>query len=243
MLYVEVETVRRALRASAMSSKSLASFATNGVNCLSAGAAVRVRRYFAVARKLFAALSRSAAFCERTALFQTVTALFDRELALTHELMSACDAPAFVVVGAAGVEVALVDDVVEVAPVVAVEVLDAAVVLEVAVADDEVAGVADELPDSVATDVGSVVLLALLVVLLVDGCELLTVLVAVLLTVLVDVPPPPVHAASASVAARAMLVVAARRGSCFRNIRPPCNALVARTKSACSICNRPSEPP
>ena len=221
-----------------MSSKSLASFATNGVNCLSAGAAVRVRRYFAVARKLFAALSRSAAFCERTALFQIVTALFDRELALTHELMSACDAPAFFVVGAAGVEVALVDDVVEVARDVAVEVLDAAVVLEVAVADDEVAGVAAELPDSVATDVGSVVLLALLgplVVLLVDGCELVA--------VLVDVPPPPVHAASASVAARAMLVVAARRGSCFKNIRPPCNALVARTKSACSICNRPSAPP
>ena len=221
-----------------MSSKSLASFATNGVNCLSAGAAVRVRRYFAVARKLFAALSRSAAFCERTALFQIVTALFDRELALTHELMSACDAPAFFVVGAAGVEVALVDDVVEVARDVAVEVLDAAVVLEVAVADDEVAGVAAELPDSVATDVGSVVLLALLgplVVLLVDGCELVA--------VLVDVPQPPVHAASASVAARAMLVVAARRGSCFKNIRPPCNALVARTKSACSICNRPSAPP
>ena len=232
------ETVRRALRAPAMMSKSLASFATNGVNCLSAGAAVRVRRYFAVARKLFAALSRSAAFCERTALFQIVTALFDRELALTHELMSACDAPAFFVVGAAGVEVALVDDVVEVARDVAVEVLDAAVVLEVAVADDEVAGVAAELPDSVATDVGSVVLLALLgplVVLLVDGCELVA--------VLVDVPPPPVHAASASVAARAMLVVAARRGSCFKNIRPPCNALVARTKSACSICNRPSAPP
>ncbi|WP_431841827.1 hypothetical protein [Calidifontibacter indicus] len=167
-------------------------------------------------------------------MFQIVTALFDRELALTHELMSACDAPAFFVVGAAGVEVALVDDVVEVAPVVTVEVLDAAVVLEVAVADDEVDGFADELPDSVATDVGSVVLLALLgplVVLPVDGCEL------------VDVPPPPVHAASASVAARAMLVVAARRGSCFKNIRPPCNALVARTKSACSICNRPSEPP
>ena len=238
MLYVEVETVRRALRASAMSSKSLATFHTRGVNCLSPGSLVSVRKYVAVERKLFAALSRSAAFCERTALFQIVTALFDRELALTHELMSACDAPAFIVVGAAGVEVALVDDVVEVARDVAVEVLDAAVVLEVAVADDEVAGVAAELPDSVATDVGSVVLLALLgplVVLLVDGCELVA--------VLVDVPPPPVHAASASVAARAMLVVAARRGSCFKNIRPPCNALVARTKSACSICNRPSAPP
>lgn len=235
---MEVETVRRALRASAMSSKSLATFHTRGVNCLSPGSLVSVRKYVAVERKLFAALSRSAAFCERTALFQIVTALFDRELALTHELMSACDAPAFFVVGAAGVEVALVDDVVEVARDVAVEVLDAAVVLEVAVADDEVAGVADELPDSVATDVGSVVLLALLgplVVLLVDGCELVA--------VLVDVPPPPVHAASASVAARAMLVVAARRGSCFKNIRPPCNALVARTKSACSICNRPSAPP
>lgn len=205
---------------------------------MSPGSLVSVRKYVAVERKLFAALSRSAAFCERTALFQIVTALFDRELALTHELMSACDAPAFIVVGAAGVEVALVDDVVEVARDVAVEVLDAAVVLEVAVADDEVAGVAAELPDSVATDVGSVVLLALLgplVVLLVDGCELVA--------VLVDVPPPPVHAASASVAARAMLVVAARRGSCFKNIRPPCNALVARTKSACSICNRPSAPP
>lgn len=224
---MEVETVRRALRASAMSSKSLATFHTRGVNCLSPGSLVSVRKYVAVERKLFAALSRSAAFCERTALFQIVTALFDRELALTHELMSACDAPAFFVVGAAGVEVA---------PVVAVEVLDAAVVLEVAVADDEVDGVADELPDSVATEVGSVVLLALLgpvVVLPVDGCELLAVLV----------PPPPVHAASASVAARAMLVVAARRESCFKNIRPPCNALVARTKSACSICNRPSEPP
>lgn len=221
-----------------MSSKSLATFHTRGVNCLSPGSLVSVRKYVAVERKLFAALSRSAAFCERTALFQIVTALFDRELALTHELMSACDAPAFIVVGAAGVEVALVDDVVEVARDVAVEVLDAAVVLEVAVADDEVAGVAAELPDSVATDVGSVVLLALLgplVVLLVDGCELVA--------VLVDVPPPPVHAASASVAARAMLVVAARRGSCFKNIRPPCNALVARTKSACSICNRPSAPP
>lgn len=235
---MEVETVRRALRASAMSSKSLATFHTRGVNCLSPGSLVSVRKYVAVERKLFAALSRSAAFCERTALFQIVTALFDRELALTHELMSACDAPDFIVVGAAGVEVALVDDVVEVARDVAVEVLDAAVVLEVAVADDEVAGVADELPGSVATDVGSVVLLALLgplVVLLVDGCELVA--------VLVDVPPPPVHAASASVAARAMLVVAARRGSCFKNIRPPCNALVARTKSACSICNRPSAPP
>ena len=157
---------------------------------------------------------------------------------LAAAVLSACDAPAFFVVGAAGVEVALVDDVVEVARDVAVEVLDAAVVLEVAVADDEVDGFADELPDSVATDVGSVVLLALLgplVVLLVDGCELVA--------VLVDVPPPPVHAASASVAARAMLVVAARRGSCFKNIRPPCNALVARTKSACSICNRPSAPP
>lgn len=144
-------------------------------------------------------------------MFQRVTAAFERELALTHALIRACETAGFV--GAAVVDVDVVLDVA----------LDVVEVVELEVVTDEVDGV-----------------LELDVVLLVGTAVLELVLELVVAELLEALSPDPVQPARASDPTIAKATAAPGRVRDFRNIRPPCNARAAPTKSADGVRNTPA---
>lgn len=141
-----------------------------------------------------------------------MTAAFERELALTHALIRACETAGFV--GAAVVDVDVVLDVA----------LDVVEVVELEVVTDEVDGV---LELDVELLVGTAVL------------ELVLALELVVAELLDALSPDPVQPARASDPTIAKATAAPGRVRDFRNIRPPCNARVAPTKSADGVRNTP----